>query len=100
VSLPKSLAWLFPEHALRDLDAERDARLVLARLLEHGRLQDVRWAVKRYGLERIHRFFREESSPELSARTIGLWRVALGARDEPWATSRRSQLRSAAPWPD
>ncbi|HOU94070.1 MAG TPA: hypothetical protein PLU22_23630 [Polyangiaceae bacterium] len=99
MSLPRSLAWLFPEYALRDLDAERDSRLVLARLLEQGRLEDVSWAVRHYGLERIHRFLRDESSPELSPRTIAIWRAALQAKHEPWATSRRSRLRNAAPWP-
>jgi len=53
----------------------------------------------RYGLERIHRFFRDEGDPEISPRTIAFWRLILDAREEPWATSRRSQRTNIAPWP-
>lgn len=99
VAVPDTVAWLFPEYARTELDPGRDARLVLARVLEQGRMEDVRWCVGRYGLERIHRFLREEGHPEISPRTIALWRAALGAKDERWAIPRRSRLRSAAPWP-
>lgn len=99
VALPRSLAWLFPEHRVSDLDPERDARIVLARVLEHGRMRDVRWCVRRYGLPRIHRFLRDEAHPEISPRTIALWRAALNAKDETWRVPRRSRLSSAAPWP-
>ena len=97
--VPKALAYLFPEHDVSEIDFDRDARLVLARVLEHGRLEDVRWCVHQYGLPRIHRFFREGHS-ELSPRTIALWRAALDAKKESWAVSRRSRLRNVVPWPD
>jgi hypothetical protein len=100
VPIPRGVAWLFPEHDRTSLDPERDARLILARVLEHGRMADVRWCVRRYGLERIHRFLRDEGHPELSPRTLAAWRAALNAKDETWETSRRSRLRSAAPWID
>ena len=99
VVISRDLGWLFPELELSKLDVRRDARLILARVLEHGRLQDVRWCVRHYGLPRIHRFFREECHPEISPRTIALWRAVLNARDETWARSPRSRLSSAAPWP-
>jgi len=99
VVISRDLAWLFPEHELSNLDLRRDSRLILARVLEHGRLRDVRWCVRQYGLPRIHRFFREESHPEISPRTIALWRAALNAHGETWTRSRRSLLSSAAPWP-
>jgi hypothetical protein len=93
------MAWLFPETTLSKLDAERDARLVIARVVERGRLAEVRWCVGRYGLDRIHHFFRDEAHPEVSSRTIALWRVVFDAREEPWARSPRSRLASVAPWP-
>jgi hypothetical protein len=99
VAIPQSLAWLFPEYLPSGLDPKRDARLILARVLEHGRLQDVRWCVRRYGFERIHHFFRAEAHPEISEKTIALWRAVLNAKHEEWTRSRRSRLRSAAPWP-
>jgi hypothetical protein len=96
--MPRSLAWLFPEVALGALDPARDARFILARVLESGTLADVAWCVQRYGLVRIHEFFRDEGDPTLSPRTIALWRAALDARGESWKTSPRSHLDKAAPW--
>lgn len=100
MAIPRSLAWLFPEHDGSSLDPERDYRVILSRILEQGRMDDVRWAVGRYGLARIHEFLRDEGHPELSPRTIALWRVALNAKGESWNEPRRSRLRSVAPWPD
>ena len=99
MSAPLELGWLFPEYEVRHLDVRRDSRLILARVLEHGRLQDVRWCVQHYGLPAIHCFLRDESHPELSRRTLALWRAVLNAHDETWAEARRSRLGSVAPWP-
>lgn len=100
MSIPQSLAWLFPEHRASALDPERDHRVILSRVLEQGRLEDVRWCVLHYGLDQIHAFLRDEGHPELSPRTLALWRAALKAKDEVWTTPRRSRLRNVAPWPD
>lgn len=81
------------------IDAERDADFVLARVLERGRLEDVRWCMRRYGLPRIHRFFREVGHPELSERTIRFWRLKLRAENETWATSPSWRRNSGVPWP-
>ncbi|MCC6875525.1 MAG: hypothetical protein IT378_14560 [Sandaracinaceae bacterium] len=97
--VPKSLGWLFPEVSVARLDAERDAEYLLARILERGRLDDVRWCIRRYGLERIHHFLRNVGHPELSARTLNYWRVVLRAKDERWATSPSWRRHSGAPWP-
>ena len=99
MSIARTLAWLFPEHQPSRLDPVRDARLIIARVLEQGRMQDVRWCVQHYGLHEIHRFLREAAHPEISDKTIALWREVLDAREEPWRRPRRSQLRNAAPWP-
>lgn len=99
MAIPESLFWLFPEHDAAELDPERDARLMLVRVLEQGRIQDVRWCVQHYGLDRIHRFLRDEGHPELTPPTLALWRAALNAKDEKWARPRRSQLTNVAPWP-
>jgi hypothetical protein len=82
-----------------ELDVERDAELILGRVLERGRLVDVRWAVDRYGVERIRRFFRDAPRPELSPRTIRFWRVALGEQEERWPDPPAFRARSNAPWP-
>lgn len=93
------MAWLFPEADRRVIEVERDSRYILARVLEFGRMQDVAWCVRRYGYDRIRTFFRDEGDPSLSQKTIALWRLALEAPNEKWATSRRSRLHKVAPWP-
>jgi len=99
VAIPCTLAWLLPEHEPGDRDPDRDARLILARVLERSRMRDVRWCVGHYGMERIRSFFRHEAHPEISLRTIALWRATLDERGKPWRRPRRSRLRKAAPWP-
>jgi hypothetical protein len=80
------------------LDAERDADFILSRVLERGRLVDVRWAVSRYGLARIHRFFRDAPRLELSPRTVRLWRVVLRAEEEKWPEPPAWRRSSSVPW--
>ena len=83
--LPKRMRWLFWEMSFSRLDAERDADYILGRVLEHGCMEEVRWALRTYGLERIHRFFREVPDPEMSERTLCFWRAVLKAGKEQWA---------------
>jgi hypothetical protein len=92
------MRWLFWEVDVDSLDADRDADFVLARLLEFGRMADVRWAMKHYGLDRIHRFFREVGHPELSGRTLAFWRAVFQAEDEPWQAPPDWRRNSNAPW--
>lgn len=49
VSLPKNRRWLFWEVSPARVDLRRDAHYVMARVLEHGMLDDVRWLVRTYG---------------------------------------------------
>jgi hypothetical protein len=78
-----------------DLDAHADA--ILARVLEYGRLVDVRWALAAYGPERIRAFFRETAHPLISDRTRSFWRAYFHA-EEPWAHLPAWRKSSAAPW--
>ena len=57
VRLPRNMKSLFWNVEFRRLDADRDADFVLARVLERGRLRDVRWVIRHYGIPRIRRFF-------------------------------------------
>ncbi len=83
--IPEELHWLFWELVPSELDAEVHADSILPRILEHGGLAEVRWAIGHYGLERIHTFFRDVGHPELSTRTTGFWRAVFKAEDETWA---------------
>lgn len=98
--VPAEHRWIFWEVDADQLDLERDADFILARVLERGGIEQVRWLMRDLGLERIHRFFRDVGHPELSARTIRFWRVVLHAEDESWATSPAWRSHSSAPWID
>ena len=94
------MRWLFWNVDVDALDLDRDADLVLARVLERGRLEDVGWLMRTYGLERIHVFFRAGAHPEVSRRTRLFWRAALGAREERWPDPAGWRENSGAPWID
>ena len=98
VRIPKEMDWLFWDVDPNALDLERDSEYLLGRLLERGRLQDVRWALRTYGLDRIHRFFRESGHSELSGRTLSFWRAFFRAEDEIWKTPPSWRVNSSAPW--
>ena len=96
---PEDMRWLFWEVDFDSLDVNGDTDYILARLLEHGRLVDVRWAIRTYGLDRIHRFFREVGHPELSPSTLSFWRALFEAKDEVWKQPPAWRRNSAVPWP-
>lgn len=91
--------WLFWEVDPASVDAQRDASYVIARILEHGTLADVKWAVQKYGFDRIHLFFRDVGHPELSKRTLRFWRALFNAGEEKWAGPPSWRKTSAVPWP-
>jgi hypothetical protein len=99
VSFPKERRWLFWEMSPARVDLTRDAHYVMARVLEHGMLDDVRWLVRTYGLERIHAFLRDVGHPELSPRTLSFWRAFFRAGEEPWADRRSWRMANGVPWP-
>jgi hypothetical protein len=98
MALPQHLRWLFWDVQFRALDASRDANFILPRVLEAGRLRDVAWLVRHYGLQRIHKFLREVGHTELSQRTVAFWRVLFNAKEEPWASPPAWRRSSGAPW--
>ena len=91
--------WLFWDVDPEAVDPERDRDYVLGRVLERGRLQDVRWILRAYGPERVHAFFRESGHPELSGRTLAFWRAFFHAEDETWKTPAPWRGNSSVPWP-
>jgi hypothetical protein len=98
VVIPAEQRWLFWDVDPNELELERDRRYLLGRLLERGRLDDVRWAVGVYGIEGIRDFFEAGGHPELSPRTIALWTAFFDERREPWPRSTTWRQTNAAPW--
>ncbi len=99
-TLPESMRWLFWDLDGDTLDVEAHADAILARVLENGRLEDVRALLALYGEARIHRFFREVAHPLISERTRTFWRAYFEAGDEPWAKPPPFRRTNAAPWID
>lgn len=81
------------------LDLDRDAEAIMARVLEHGRLADVRWLLRQYGSERIRQFFRSYAHPIVSHRTRTFWH-AYFEEMTPWPAPPTWRKSSAAPWID
>ena len=99
-SLPESVRWLFWDVDFDALDVEQHADAILPRVLESGRLEDVRVVLSIYGSPRVHRFFREVAHPLITERTRTFWRAFFDAENEPWATPPSFRTSNAAPWID
>jgi hypothetical protein len=97
VRLPDEVHWLFWETDAGRVDTEAHAEFVMARVLEFGRMSEVRWLLRTYGRERLHAFLREVGHPELTSRTLDFWHAAFAAEDEVWAdpASRRNRRVSS-----
>jgi hypothetical protein len=92
------MKWIFWDVDFDAIDLERHANGVIARVLERGRLEDVRWLIESYGLGRIHCFLRDVGSSELTARTLCFWRLVLDAKEEPWAEPPAWRRNSSPLW--
>jgi hypothetical protein len=98
-SVPDSLRWLFWDVDVDLVDLEEHAATVLGRVLENGRLCDVRLVLEIYGTRRILEFFRDGGHSLLSERTRSFWTAFFGA-DETWPTRPDFRSPSVAPWID
>lgn len=98
--IPAAQRWLFWDVDPQSIELERDRRYVLGRVLERGRLSDVCWAVAAYGLSGVRDFFEAGPHPEVSRRTLSLWRAVLGAEGDAWPSASSWRQSSTAPWID
>ena len=96
--LPESMRWLFWELDFDGTDFSACYRTVAARVLERGRLQDVRWLLDHGGYEGVHTYFRHYGDVEISARTTTFWRLVLNAKDEPWSEPPAWKRSKSSPW--
>lgn len=95
--VPRELRWLLWDLDADQVDFDECAAAVLGRVLEHGRLSDVRLVLDLYGAERVRDFFRKGDSPVISERTRTFWHAFFGG-DETWPTRPDFPRRSGAPW--
>jgi hypothetical protein len=78
--IPRTLAPAFPEYRLRDLDARRDAAIVIERTLEHGTRRELQWLFRRYPRAQIQNFVRVVGARRLSKRAFNYWCLVLNIR--------------------
>lgn len=97
-AIPASSRWIFWDVDPDAIELERDANGVLARVLERGCLDDVKWLIQSYGLARIHSFFREVWAPEITERTRGFWRAFFEAENETWAAPPTFRKNNSSLW--
>lgn len=95
--VPRELRWLLWDVDADRVDVDECAAAVLGRVLEHGRLSDVRLVLDLYGRARVRDFFRAGDHPVISERTRAFWHAFFGA-DETWPTPPDFRKLSAAPW--
>lgn len=98
--VPVEIAWTLWDLDVAGLDLDADADSILARVLEHGRLSDVRAVLALYGAERVRRFFEDVAHPIVTERTRQFWRAYFGAEDDSWPRPPSWRKSSAAPWID
>lgn len=98
--IPEGQRWLFWDLDPTELDLAKHANYIIPRVLEKGRLVDVRWLLSCYGASRIHQFLAEVGHPELSARTLAFWRAFFEAKRETWKSPPSFRRSSSPPWHD
>ena len=99
-TLPKQFHWVFWDVEPDGLDTAIARDYIIPRILEFGRMAEVRWLIGTYGMEGIHAFLRDVGHPELTQRTLGFWRAAFKAEVETWAKQPDWRRSKAAPWVD
>jgi hypothetical protein len=90
-TIPSGLRPHFQEYDLADLQLERDADLVIQRVLEFGTWEEIRWLFQVYGRMRVSKFLRQYGERWLDPVAFHYWRKLLGIRRwrrSPFPTSK------------
>jgi hypothetical protein len=94
--IPEEFHRFFWDCRPAELDVERNAPFIMARLLEHGDVAAARWVLRTYGPQRIRTFVLHRGRQTLSRKTIAFWRAVLRLEDEPCL--QPSSLRHSRPF--
>lgn len=95
-TIPPTLTRYFQEYRVEDLDVERNADLIIERVLEFGTRTELRWLFATYGADRIRDFVRRRGFRKLSKRAFTFWRTVLRIKEygrPPWLKESRSVWR-------
>ena len=77
MEIPETLAPFFQEYIFANLDAQRDAALVIERTLAFGNRDELRWLFARYGRERVREWVQHDSARRLPQRAFLAWQMIL-----------------------
>ncbi len=83
MALPEHTRRLFPDVAEDELLAPGGRGQLVARLLEDGDEEDLRWLVATLGEAALARWFARWGGRRLSRRSRAFWRVVLGVEPPP-----------------
>lgn len=86
--IPRTLAPFFQEYTFENLDAERDAELVIERTLAWGNREELRWLFERYGRARVADWVRRMGRRRLPRRQLPFWQLVLEIGDSQMTPSR------------
>lgn len=81
VEIPVTLKPYFQEYVFEDLDADRDAFLVIERTLAWGEAVELRWLFARYGAQRLAAWVQQAGWRNLPRRRFKYWRAFFNLQD-------------------
>jgi hypothetical protein len=100
VNVPREHHGVFWDSDPTERDVARDADYIIARILEHAGIAQVRWLLRAVGPEAIHPFSRDVGHPDIGERTRQFWRAFFNAETEEWADPAGWRKASGGPWVD
>lgn len=93
-TLPRGLRRFFWDVRLADLSTEQHQNFILARLLESGDWQALRWVFQTYPRKALTTFLQDRGVALLSRRAWHFWSVQLGLKPRARSASWRHQGRA------
>lgn len=90
---------LFEDIRLAELDPQRHADFIIARVLDRGSLASIRALFRMYGRETIRDFFTRGGVLQLSRRTVPLWTAFFDLPADA-CTPKSSPRRRSPYWSD
>ena len=77
MSIPKILQSALYSYDLRSLDTEKDYRLIVTQVLNHGNWQQVQWLQKTYGLAKIKEVVKKPDRGVWYDDVLNYWQIIL-----------------------
>ena len=95
-NLPHTLSPYFQEYDFDTLDLERDAVIIIERILQHGNQSEVIWLFQHYGEDVVRHAVQERGARHLAPQTFAFWRLILDIdtwQPHPWPEAAAAMWR-------